>query len=802
MAVTQQQTLFSYTAAGGTEFGFGCRILSAADLKVTVDGVLKAAGSDFTISGVAAAAGGTVVFLVPPPSGSIVRIYRATRLIRDTDYQFAGDFRAATVNADFDRVFMAMQDLAGGATEISNVLRVPPGEVISALPSAAMRAMKLVAFDGSGNATVGTPADGDVLLPPSGTSFTLKQLGAVGDGVTDDGPAIQAACLTNSRIVVDDGTYLIASNIDCGTTTFQFNGGMFVPNSADRTVIIRGQVVAGNYQIFGQLGDVLLGGLVNPMWFGAVPYVETLTQAKINTRAARCACKSFKSSMDKIVTYAVSFAVLFPCAMFAFANGFTASVGVKVQGASASGTYFRRIFSYVDSTEPAVPLLTIGKTFLPDLSFNPNQDVGAMSNYGSPYPAAIASDIYFTDQSAAGAFAIKYPGAQARDMFFTSCANAMPFDGAGDITLSNFIFDLGLTGMSFANCQNITMTNVIVYNTNGQAIAVGSNVRDVTLNNLEIEYPVNLGIYFAEGATGIRNFRVNGFTCIQNIQYDGFQGMVVTRATDAEVIFSNGVFRNIKGPAVVNSLFAAGNDFTFNNVVWDGRSGGYNQGTTMSAFSVVSGAWSLNDCLIRDQFATSLFTFGASLYVNGLRYKNMAGNLAVFNVAGISYGGPVKSIGSIKNVVGDGLAPLLYLYNTGMFIKVQNCFDIWGPPYAYQSSLCWDIPLSAQSDLISSVVSARTNNAYAIEGRKSSEYRFERFVDVASSSSTVLTDQIAATKICGSPAVAGGYAELTQQMLFVTDATSQGKTYPNPTFARLRIPNTFAEATLQLNHIG
>jgi hypothetical protein len=184
--------------------------------------------------------------------------------------------------------------------------------------------------------------------------------------------------------------------------------------------------------------------------------------------------------------------------------------------------------------------------------------------------------------------------------------------------------------------------------------------------------------------------------------------------------------------------------------------------------------------------------------VDGLKYFNMNG-WPVFDITGISYGGQVKSTGDFNNVTGDGIAPLLKCFNTGMYVKVgDNVRRAWGAPYTYQSFLAWDIPLSANSDVIVSVVSARTNTALAIQGRKSSEYRFERSLDYIGS---VLTDQITATKITASAAV-GGYPELTQSMKFVNDLTTQGTTNPNPTIARLLIPNTYGEASLQLSYIG
>jgi hypothetical protein len=95
-------------------------------MNVFFDGALQSSG--FTINGVGDSSGGTVVFMDPPTSGVIVRLQRIVALERESDYQEGAGLTSATLDADFDRVVMMVQDLSsstvktvgGGALDAQN----------------------------------------------------------------------------------------------------------------------------------------------------------------------------------------------------------------------------------------------------------------------------------------------------------------------------------------------------------------------------------------------------------------------------------------------------------------------------------------------------------------------------------------------------------------------------------------------------------------------------------------------------------------------------------------------------------
>ncbi|MGN7913201.1 phage tail fiber domain-containing protein [Enterobacter sp. 22466] len=253
MSVPNQTPYIIYNANGlTTVFPFEFYIINAGDIQIRINGTVVTSG--YSVTGVGNIGGGDVTFLTPPASGSVVMLERVVPTYRLTDYQDNGDLLADTVNKDFDRLWMAVQrsfiylglalrrPLLGGpfnaegyrianlgdpvdaqdaATKnyVDNVslvraLRVPES-FVSALPPVDQRANKLLAFNASGQSITVLPASGsasDVMIElakPTGACrigvqpqgnlsdvinwVTPEQFGAVGDGVTDDTAAIQAA---------------------------------------------------------------------------------------------------------------------------------------------------------------------------------------------------------------------------------------------------------------------------------------------------------------------------------------------------------------------------------------------------------------------------------------------------------------------------------------------------------------------------------------------------------------------------------------------------------------------------------
>ncbi|MEB7619833.1 sialate O-acetylesterase [Klebsiella aerogenes] len=108
MSVPNQTPYNIYTANGlTTVFAYQFMIMNAGDIEVSINGAPQTSG--YTVQGAGQTGGGQVVFMTPPANGSVVMLLRKLVIKRDTDYQDNGDLLAETINADFDRLWLAMQ---------------------------------------------------------------------------------------------------------------------------------------------------------------------------------------------------------------------------------------------------------------------------------------------------------------------------------------------------------------------------------------------------------------------------------------------------------------------------------------------------------------------------------------------------------------------------------------------------------------------------------------------------------------------------------------------------------------------
>ena len=155
MTVSNTTSRNQYTATSGqTVFPYTFKIFDKDDIVVIQEGVTLTEGTDYTVSGVGVDGGGNVTLTTGATSGEIVTIYLDMSLTRTTDYQTSGDFLAADVNNDFDRLWLAAQQ---NSEDLRRSLSFPVDDltfVSSELPSAELRANKYLTFGSTGVVTV------------------------------------------------------------------------------------------------------------------------------------------------------------------------------------------------------------------------------------------------------------------------------------------------------------------------------------------------------------------------------------------------------------------------------------------------------------------------------------------------------------------------------------------------------------------------------------------------------------------------------------------------------------------------
>jgi hypothetical protein len=250
MTVITETPIASSVANGVTTvFSHAFTVLQAADLVVKGElaGVVSTytLGVHYTVSGLGGGSG-SITFLAPPANGTIVTRYRDSALQRTTDYQDNGDLLADTLNLDFDRLWLLLQEIFAGGKGSPSSLRVPGGETIAPLPAKSGRALRVLAFDSNGDPLmlVGVDASsaaalqidllasnsavngagqigyGVALAYAAGTvgaklreRISVADFGADPSGTIDSSAAFNAALAASKNVFMPAGTYLVNLNL-------------------------------------------------------------------------------------------------------------------------------------------------------------------------------------------------------------------------------------------------------------------------------------------------------------------------------------------------------------------------------------------------------------------------------------------------------------------------------------------------------------------------------------------------------------------------------------------------------------
>lgn len=248
MTISTTASRISYNGNGVTvAFSFPYRFLANRDIVVVLRSSTGAESillldTHYTLSGAGADAGGTVTMAVAPAVGERLVIYRSVAITQETDYISGDPFPAETHERALDRAAMIDQQQQDS---IDRTLRFPVSDTVSPeLPTQAVRANKLLAFDALGNPTTAVPMtdsstdvrldlaadDGSTMIGANAyqtqaevnaESVSVLAFGADPTGVEDSTTAIQAAIdsaqtrpvIASTTVYIPAGTYKITSSL-------------------------------------------------------------------------------------------------------------------------------------------------------------------------------------------------------------------------------------------------------------------------------------------------------------------------------------------------------------------------------------------------------------------------------------------------------------------------------------------------------------------------------------------------------------------------------------------------------------
>ncbi len=218
--------LISYVCNGTQDsFSFPFPIFASEDLCVKLNGAEQVSG--FTITGAGESVGGSVTFDSSPVMDTVLTLERVLKIERMTDFLEGGDFSADAINTELDYMVASIQQIG---RENDTALRFPDTDIAGqkVLPDLINRRYKGLGFDGNGNPVAldlsgatpgatftasGTGAGERAIQDKLADMVSVKDFGAVGDGIQDDTIAIQNALAAHDAVFIPNGVYLTTSTI-------------------------------------------------------------------------------------------------------------------------------------------------------------------------------------------------------------------------------------------------------------------------------------------------------------------------------------------------------------------------------------------------------------------------------------------------------------------------------------------------------------------------------------------------------------------------------------------------------------
>jgi hypothetical protein len=218
--------------SGQTVFPYPFVITQDSDLVVVYNGVTLETDQGYSLTGQGNDTGGNVTFTLPAVTGDIVTLFRDISISRLTQFSQNGGFSSAAFNAEFNNIYLIMQQLQQSGALSLSVPNTNVGNPVTVLAPDTY-ANKFLGFDANGNPTpVALTSSGaittTVLAPflnlqqtaaeiaagvvPSNEAYPPGDIRRYGGVVSVDCSAkVTAAASCNSEVVFPPGAWVITS---------------------------------------------------------------------------------------------------------------------------------------------------------------------------------------------------------------------------------------------------------------------------------------------------------------------------------------------------------------------------------------------------------------------------------------------------------------------------------------------------------------------------------------------------------------------------------------------------------------
>lgn len=228
MAVPIQPVFTQHVGNGVTKpfaFQFLCQL--ADDLTVFADGAVVSPAL-YALTGLAQIGGGTVTFVTAPGDGVKILLWLNVKQRRSTQYPPNGDLQSKVVNADFDRLWLAMQGAFAG---VDRSIKAPIDETLGMLPPVDDRLGRALIFNKTtGDVDVSEIAfDDQIDIVSDLVGDAADQVGLAQQAA--GGAAVSEANAADSAVVALDAASQLQDYIQdgaVGSLTFPFDMGLIV----------------------------------------------------------------------------------------------------------------------------------------------------------------------------------------------------------------------------------------------------------------------------------------------------------------------------------------------------------------------------------------------------------------------------------------------------------------------------------------------------------------------------------------------------------------------------------------------